>query len=127
MYLLTLLTRRKIYEFALRRVPEALKNCLDKAGLEIDDVSKVLIHQANGKMDEAILCRLYKLYGKLPPADIMPMTISRLGNSSVATVPTLYDIIARGEMEGHRFRAGDILLLASVGGGMNINTFVYKV
>jgi 3-oxoacyl-[acyl-carrier-protein] synthase-3 len=45
---------RKIYEFALSQVPSAMKSCLDKSGLGIDDVKKILIHQANEKMDEAI-------------------------------------------------------------------------
>lgn len=55
------------------------------------------------------------------------MTISWLGNSSVATVPTLLDIITRGEMDGHTLRSGDNIVLASVGAGMNINSIVYRV
>jgi len=62
-----------------------------------------MIHQANGKMDEAILKRLFKLYDiKEIPADIMPMTISWCGNSSVATLPTLFDLIQKGKLENHR-------------------------
>jgi len=53
---------RKIYEFALNNVPLAMKKCLDKSGLKITDIKKVLIHQANEKMDEAIVSRFYKLY-----------------------------------------------------------------
>jgi 3-oxoacyl-[acyl-carrier-protein] synthase-3 len=80
---------RKIYEFALTTVPAAMKSCLDKSGIAIDDVKKILIHQANEKMDEAIIQRFYKLYDRPVPQDIMPMSIHELGNSSVATVPTL--------------------------------------
>jgi 3-oxoacyl-[acyl-carrier-protein] synthase-3 len=118
---------RKIYEFALKHVPEAMKSCIDKAGIEIGQIKKILIHQANEKMDEAILDRFYKLYGQTPPSDIMPMTIKLLGNSSVATIPTLYDLIVKGEMHGHEIKSGDIILFASVGAGMNINAFVYKI
>jgi 3-oxoacyl-[acyl-carrier-protein] synthase-3 len=86
----------------------------------------VLIHQANEKMDEAILKRFYRLY-KLPmPEGIMPMTIQKLGNSSVATIPTLLDLILKGELEGHSIKPGDLLLFASVGAGMSINAFVYR-
>ena len=53
---------RKIYEFALTNVPAAMKTCLDKSGISINDVKKILIHQANEKMDEAIVKRFYKLY-----------------------------------------------------------------
>ncbi|HMK07019.1 MAG TPA: ketoacyl-ACP synthase III, partial [Flavobacterium sp.] len=83
---------RKIYEFALSNVPKAMKECLDKSGVDIKDVKKILIHQANEKMDEAIIHRFYKLHGQTAPDEIMPMSIHKLGNSSVATVPTLYDL-----------------------------------
>ena len=117
---------RKIYEFALNHVPAAMKSCLDKSGIDIKDVKKILIHQANEKMDEAIVKRFYKLYGMEMPEGIMPMTIGELGNSSVATVPTLYDMILKGKMNGHSINKGDIILFASVGAGMNINAIVYK-
>lgn len=117
---------RKIYEFALSNVPAAMKSCLEQSGLGIDDVKKILIHQANEKMDEAIIQRFYKLYGKSVPKDIMPMSIHELGNSSVATVPTLLDLLIRGKIENQELHKGDILIFASVGAGMNINAFVYR-
>lgn len=118
---------RKIYEFALIRVPQAMKECLDNSGVNIDNVKKILIHQANEKMDEAIVNRFYKLYGKSVPEKVMPMSIHKLGNSSVATIPTLYDLMTKGLLEDQQFETGDVLLFASVGAGMNINAFVYKV
>lgn len=117
---------RKIYEFALTTVPAAMKSCLDKSGIAIDDVAKILIHQANEKMDEAIIDRFYKLYDRPVPQDIMPMSIHELGNSSVATVPTLFDLLIRGEIKDQSISKGDILLFASVGAGMNVNAFVYR-
>ena len=117
---------RKIYEFALSTVPAAMKSCLDKSGIAIDDVKKILIHQANEKMDEAIIQRFYKLYDRPVPKDIMPMSIHELGNSSVATVPTLFDLLIRGEIKDQKINKGDVLLFASVGAGMNVNAFVYR-
>jgi 3-oxoacyl-[acyl-carrier-protein] synthase-3 len=94
----------------------------------VNDVKKVLIHQANGKMDDAILKRLFNLYGVHDiPESVMPMTISWLGNSSVATVPTLLDMVMKGEMKGHSITSGDNLVLASVGAGMNINSVIYRM
>lgn len=117
---------RKIYEFALKNVPLAMKECLDKSGIKIDEVKKILIHQANEKMDEAIINRFYKLYDKTAPDGIMPMSISFLGNSSVATVPTLFDLLINNEIENQKINKGDILIFASVGAGMNVNAIVYK-
>jgi 3-oxoacyl-[acyl-carrier-protein] synthase-3 len=118
---------RKLYQYALEKVPQAIKDCLDKCGVDLKDIKKVLIHQANGKMDDAIIERLYKLYGVDDiPAGALPMTISWLGNTSVATIPTLLDLILRGEMEEHELVEGDLIVFASVGAGMNINAAVYR-
>ena len=117
---------RKIYEFALSRVPQAMKECLDKSGIAIEDVKKILIHQANEKMDEAIVSRFYKLYGIKMPEGIMPMSITNLGNSSVATIPTLFDLLISGKIENQAIQKGDVVIFASVGAGMNVNAFVYR-
>lgn len=117
---------RKIYEFALSQVPLAMAACLDKSGIAIDEVKKILIHQANEKMDEAIVSRFYKLYDRNMPKGVMPMIITNLGNSSVATIPTLLDLLVNDKIENQQLHKGDILLFASVGAGMNINAFVYR-
>lgn len=117
---------RKIYEFALTNVPLAMKSCLDESGVDISEVKKILIHQANEKMDEAIVKRFYELYNLEMPEGIMPMTIGKLGNSSVATVPTLYDMILNDSLENQEIKKGDVIIFASVGAGMNINAIVYK-
>lgn len=117
---------RKIYEFALTNVPVAMKACVDKSGLDVGQIKKVLLHQANEKMDEAIIHRFFKLYGMTPPKDVMPMSIHKLGNSSVGTVPTLFDLVSRRQLENHSFEPGDIILMASVGAGMHINAALYQ-
>jgi 3-oxoacyl-[acyl-carrier-protein] synthase-3 len=118
---------RKVYEYALSHVPKAMKNCLERSDIQIDELHKVLIHQANEKLDEAIIKGFYKLYDcqQIPP-NIMPMSIHLLGNSSVATVPTLLDLILKGQIDGHSIQAGDAILMASVGAGMNINAVGYR-
>ncbi len=119
---------RKVYEYAMKHVPEAMKICLDKSGVNISELKKIFIHQANEKMDEAIIKELYKLYGIAElPENIMPMNIHNLGNSSVATVPTLLDMVRKGLMPEHTLNSGDVILFASVGAGMNINAVCYRV
>ena len=118
---------RRLYEYAVQTVPGVVRDSLHRAGLTLTDVAKVLLHQANAKMDHAILKRLFRLYQVDEiPEHIMPMTISWLGNSSVATLPTLFDLMRRGRLGNHGFGAGDIVLFASVGAGMNINSLVYR-
>lgn len=117
----------KVYIYALQNVPGVVKDCLDKAGLQLSDIKKILIHQANEKMDEAIcqrVMRLYKMSGS--SKDIMPMTIGFLGNTSAATIPTLYDLIKKGKLDGHKIESGDHIVMTSVGAGMNINAIAYR-
>jgi 3-oxoacyl-[acyl-carrier-protein] synthase III len=120
----------EVYKYAVKTVADVVRKSLDKAGFSLSDVKKVLIHQANQKMDEAILKRLFKLYKMEPGPEhehIMPMTISWLGNSSVATLPTLFDFLQRGMLNNHILHSGDIAVFASVGAGMNINSMVYRM
>jgi len=119
---------RKVYEYAIKNVPIAMKECIEKAGVDIHDVKKFFLHQANEKMDEGFIKALFKLYGiREIPKDIMPMSIHELGNSSVATIPTLYDRVKHGFYKEHQLHKGDIVIFASVGAGMNINAICYKI
>lgn len=119
---------RTLYEQALKTVPAVIKESMEKAGLPIANMDLLLIHQANKKMDEAILKRLYEAFDVQDvPQNIMPLTVSWLGNSSVATLPTLYDLIRKKEIPGYRFNAGEYLVFASVGAGVNVNSVVYRV
>ena len=119
---------RKVYEYAMKYVPMAMKICLEKSDINISDLKKIFIHQANEKMDEGIIKEMYKLYGiSNVPGHIMPMSIHNLGNSSVATIPTLLDMVRKGLMPEHTLNAGDVILFASVGAGMNINAVCYRV
>jgi len=118
----------KLYQYALRTVPAVVKQSLEKACLALGDVKKVFLHQANAKMDEAILTRLFKLCGmKEAPLTVMPMTISWLGNSSVATLPTLFDLVVKGKVDNHGLAKGEVVVFASVGAGMNINAVTYRM
>lgn len=117
----------KVYVYALQTVPGVVKDCLDKAGLHLSDIKKILIHQANEKMDEAICQRVMRLYRmNASSRDIMPMTIGFLGNTSAATIPTLFDLVKKGKLDGHKIESGDNIVFTSVGAGMNINAVVYR-
>lgn len=118
---------RKIYEYALKNVPLAMKETIDDADLSIGDIDKILIHQANAKMDYAMIDRLHKLYDiKEYDHSIAPMTIQQFGNSSVATIPTMFDLILKNKMKDQAFAKNGNIVFASVGAGMNVNCLVYK-
>lgn len=117
----------KLYIYAINTVPGVVKESIEKAGLYLSDIKKVFIHQANEKMDEAILNGIFKLYReKYIPDGLMPMSIRELGNSSTATVPTLLDLVMKGKLDGQEVNPGDHTIFCSVGAGMNINSIVYR-
>lgn len=118
---------RKVYEYAVTTVPQLVLESLEKARVKLADVKRVLMHQANGKMIQAILKRIFKLGGiREIPEDVMPTTVSYLGNSSVATIPTLLDLITKGNLERQELESGDLVVMAAVGAGMNISSIVYR-
>ena len=119
---------RLLYEHALKFVPQVIHESIVQAGVSINDVYKMFIHQANTKMVVAILKRMFEGFNlKLIPEHIMPLTISWLGNSSVATLPTLYDLFCKGKLQNHELKKGSIIVFASVGAGVNINSMVYRI
>lgn len=119
---------RKVYEYAIKNVPLAMKYCVEKSEVDVRAIKKIFIHQANEKMDEGIIKMFYRLYGiKDIPHHIMPMNIHKYGNSSVATIPTLFDYVKHGWMDDHELKEGDLIMFASVGAGMNINAAIYRM
>ncbi|MCH2023833.1 MAG: ketoacyl-ACP synthase III [Saprospiraceae bacterium] len=116
-----------VFRYAVTKVPMAMNECLEKAGLKLEDVDKFVIHQANVKMNKIILKRLYELNGYEDyPEEMMPLVVQNLGNSSAATVPTVLDLILKGQMGDHSISKGDVVVFASVGAGMHANCIVYK-
>ena len=116
-----------VFRYAVTKVPEAINECLTKAGLKLEDVHKFVMHQANMKMNKIILKRLYEINGYEDyPEEMMPLVVHKLGNSSAATVPTVLDLIMKGVMDGQNIQKGDIVVFASVGAGMHANCIVYK-
>ena len=78
-------------------------------------------------MTRAVLKYFYKLYEKPIPEDIMPISVDVLGNTSVATIPTLYDVVLKKNFKGHKLKKGDTIVFASVGAGMNVNAITYQI
>jgi 3-oxoacyl-[acyl-carrier-protein] synthase-3 len=118
----------QLYEYVLKTTPPLVQECLDRSNIALGDIKKILVHQANAKMDKAIVRRLCKAKGvtDLDP-DSVPMTVSWLGNSSVATLPTLLDLVLKGELENQELASGDSVVFVSIGAGMNVNTMVYRM
>lgn len=117
---------RRVYKYAVSTVPAAIQEVLAQAGASFDDVAKLFLHQANGKMIDAIVAATAALCGKPCRPGLAPKTVARLGNSSVATLPTLLDLVRRGALDDHRIAPGDLLVFGAVGAGMHANALAYR-
>ena len=119
---------RKVYQYATTYLPQVIKTALEKCGRSIKDVDMFLFHQANEKMLQAIANRVAEEF-EMPHMDFqnkIPLTIHTLGNTSVATIPTMMDMILRDKMKGYQINDHDLVVMASVGAGMHCNALVYQ-
>ena len=118
---------KNVYRYAVSEVPKIISECLEKTGLALADIAKILVHQANEKMLIAIGEKLYQRHDlAVDLCERIPMSLQALGNTSVATIPTLLDLILKGEMHDHQINPGDTVAMASVGAGMHANCMVYR-
>lgn len=119
---------RAVYKYATEWVPKVIEAALDKANLTAGEVDIFLLHQANAKMLEAIAANLAGLCDLQVDefAGKIPSTIEYLGNTSVATIPTMLDLIRKHKLDGFDIRNNDIAVMASVGAGMHCNAIVYR-
>ena len=112
---------REVFAFAVRQVPAAIKEALDKANLTPQDVDRYVLHQANRRIIEGISKRLgFDMAGE--EAKRFPMNLNRVGNTSSAAIPLLLDELnQRGEL-----KEGQTLVLSGFGAGLTYGACVMK-
>jgi 3-oxoacyl-[acyl-carrier-protein] synthase-3 len=99
---------REVYQQAVRRIIEAVTDCLNHCGLSIEDVNMVISHQMNARIIESAAKRL-----KLPDEKVF-LNIAEYGNTSAASVPIAFDECARSG----RIKRGDIVIFVAFGAGL---------
>ncbi len=98
----------EVFKFAVKKIPEAILETLDKAGLSVDDVDWFLLHQANARINQSIARKL-----KIP-IEKVPMNVDHCGNTSGGSVPILLDEVNRKGM----LKSGDTIVCAGFGSGL---------
>ena len=100
---------REIFSFAVRKVPESVKEVLEESETAKEQVKYFILHQANARMIESIAKRLDV------PVEKFPMNLETHGNTSAASIPDLLDELNRQ----NRLIPGDVLILSGFGGGLS--------
>lgn len=107
---------RAVREYALSTLPKVIGEALDAAGLRLEEVDRLILHQANTRLVEQC-CRELRV-----DPDRVPLTAPLFGNTAAASIPlTLHREHAR-----RPFRRGERLVLAGVGGGMTAGAVVVR-
>ena len=104
----TTMDGQEVFKFAVKKVPETIKELLDENGLEPKDVKHYVLHQANYRIAEAIAKRLNVSMEQIPT------NMEHYGNTSGASIPLLLDELNRAG----KIQKGDLLVLAGFGAGL---------
>jgi len=99
---------REVYQQAVRRIVEAVTECLDHCGLTLDDIAMVISHQMNARIIESAAKRL-----KVPDEKVF-ININKYGNTSAASLPIAFDECARSG----RIKRGDLIIFVAFGAGL---------
>ena len=99
---------QEVFRFAVKKVPESVEILLKKTGIPKEEIKYYVLHQANERIIEAAAKRLKG------PMDKFPMSISRYGNTSTASIPLLLnEMVEHGMLE-----PGDKIVMSGFGAGM---------
>jgi 3-oxoacyl-[acyl-carrier-protein] synthase-3 len=107
---------KEVFKIAVRSMEEISRQALADAGVEINQVSLVIPHQANRRIIVALAERLGISLEKVV------VNLDKYGNTSAASIPVALDEARR---QG-RIKPGDIVLLNAFGGGFTWGAAVVK-
>lgn len=105
-----------VFRFAIRKVPESIRETLKEASLTTEEIDWYLLHQANARINQTIAKRLGI------PIEKVPTNVDRCGNTSAASVPILLDEVNKKGL----FKAGQRIVLAGFGSGLTWGTAVLE-
>uniref|UniRef100_A0A7S0WJX3 beta-ketoacyl-[acyl-carrier-protein] synthase III n=1 Tax=Pyramimonas obovata TaxID=1411642 RepID=A0A7S0WJX3_9CHLO len=102
------MTGSEIFKFAVRKVPLTVKTALGAAGLEVENIDHLVLHQANQRILDSASERLGV------PKEKVVSNIAEYGNTSAASIPLALDEAVRAG----KVAQGDVLALAGFGAGL---------
>jgi len=107
---------RQVFKEAVSKMPEAVRAVAKTAGVTVDEIDVVLVHQANLRIIESVGKQLGL------PAEKVPHNIERYGNTTAGTLPILYhECVADG-----RIRPGMLICFTALGSGLHWGAALYR-
>jgi 3-oxoacyl-[acyl-carrier-protein] synthase-3 len=107
---------RAVFKEAVSRMPEAVRAVCAEAGVSVNDIDVLIVHQANLRIIEGVAKQL-----ALPAAKV-PHNIERYGNTTAGTLPILYhECVADG-----RIKPGMLVCFTALGSGLHWGAALYR-
>ncbi len=107
---------QEVYKFAVTTVPASIKNVLEEAKVNIEDVDYFVLHQANIRIIQSVAKRLKVSEEKFP------ISLDHYGNISAGSVPILLDEINKKGM----LKPGMKLVMSGFGAGLTWGSAVIE-
>ncbi|MBP9120303.1 MAG: hypothetical protein KBF59_05515 [Ignavibacterium sp.] len=117
---------KNVFKYGLEMLPKVINKCIENSSVSFEDIKYFLLHQANTKMIELIGQKLMKDHNLSYSEDAIPINIEKMGNNSVATIPTLLYELFHQKLGTRSINDGDIIAMASVGAGMHANCILHR-
>jgi 3-oxoacyl-[acyl-carrier-protein] synthase-3 len=107
---------REVFKEAVSRMPQAVREVCEIAGIAVSDIDVLLIHQANLRIIEGVAKQL-----GLPPEKV-PHNIERYGNTTAGTLPILFHEC----MTGGTIKPGMLVCFTALGSGLHWGAALYR-
>ena len=99
---------RAVYNFAVKVITETIARLMEEESLTIDDIARIVPHQANARIVQAAGKRLGI------PEEKFFLNIAEYANTSSASIPIALDELNRSG----KLRRGDLVITVGFGGGL---------
>lgn len=107
---------RAVFKEAVTRMPDAVRQVCAEAGVAVESLDRVLVHQANLRIIEGVAKSL-----GLPPEKV-PHNIERYGNTTAGTLPILYHECLRDGI----IEPGMLICFTALGSGLHWGAALYR-
>lgn len=99
---------QEVYNFAVRAVTETIEALMKAEGIGVDDIARIVPHQANARIVQAAGKRL-----KIPIEKFF-LNMEEYANTSAASIPIALDEMNRSR----QLKKGDLIMTIGFGGGL---------
>ncbi len=107
---------QEVFRFAVSHATDDIQRAAQEAGVSLSNIQWFLLHQANRRILDSVRQRLNQ------PEEKFPSNISRVGNTSSASIPILLDELNR---EG-RLAPGDLMAMSAFGSGLSTGVCILR-